>query len=189
MGTARTLRQLVLTYRRRADAFAALIAETPAERWDAPSPCDGWRARDVVAHVVDYSAEVLRDKAHVQLAPPPGAQHDQGMAFGWIRREVERVLEDPATPPDVVRFIDEAVSFDLPQHWWDLAVATGQDATIDPVDVEIMWSALSPASPAFWKWQVDNGYYAPAVPVAQDAPLQDRLLGLIGRDPHWTAPA
>ncbi len=28
--------------------------------------------------------------------------------------------------------------------------------------------------------------YRPEVKVPQDAPLQDRLLGLIGRDPNWT---
>src|SRR5688500_10919883 len=36
-------------YRGHADAFEALIAAVPPHRWDQPSPCEGWTARDVVA--------------------------------------------------------------------------------------------------------------------------------------------
>lgn len=32
-------------------ALAALLESLPAERWDTPSLCDGWRIREVVAHV------------------------------------------------------------------------------------------------------------------------------------------
>ena len=35
----------------------------PDDRWDAPSPCEGWCARDVVAHaagVIDAIAQMAR---------------------------------------------------------------------------------------------------------------------------------
>jgi uncharacterized protein (TIGR03083 family) len=72
------------TYRRRASAFAALIDGTPAERWSSPSPCAGWTARDVVAHVVDYSAQVLGEKAGVP-APRFSDFADPAAAFGATR--------------------------------------------------------------------------------------------------------
>jgi hypothetical protein len=31
----------------------------------------------------------------------------------------------------------------------------------------------------------DSGQYGPAVPVPDDAPVVDRLMGFIGRDPQW----
>jgi len=31
--------------------------------------------------------------------------------------------------------------------------------------------------------------FAPAVPVPGDAPMMDQILGLLGRDPVWKAPA
>jgi uncharacterized protein (TIGR03086 family) len=175
-------------FRRRADAFEALITGTPPERWASPSPCEGWAARDVVAHIVGFFGNVLHDKAGAAPPPSRSAVDDPAAGFRGIREAVQRVLDDPATPADVAKYLDSALSFDLPQHWWDLAKATGQDATMDPEEVELLWSSLSPMTPSWWKWQVDNGYYAPAVPVPEDAPLQDRVLGLIGRNPRWAPP-
>ena len=175
-------------YSRRADAFEALIEAVPAPRWSSQSPCEGWLAIDVVKHVVGYSGHVLRENAGVEPTIALSADEDPAAAFRAIRADIQRVLDDPQTSPDVAKFIDLAVSFDLPQHWWDLAKATGQDTTIDPEEVENLWQALSPMRPSFWDWQVENGHYAPKVLVPENAPLQDRLLGLIGRDPKWTSP-
>jgi uncharacterized protein (TIGR03086 family) len=175
-------------YRRRADAFASLVAGTAPERWSRPSPCEGWLARDVVVHVVDFSAQVLRETAGVPDPPVFADFDDPVAAFGAARAAVERVLDDPDTPPDVTGYLDGALSIDLPQHGWDLARATGQDATIDPAELELLWDSLS-RHPDVWEWQRDNGWYAAPVPVPDDAPLQDRVLGLLGRDPAWTPPA
>ena len=172
------------TYRRRALAFAALIAGTPAERWSSPSPCAGWTARDVVAHVVDYSAHVLAERAGVP-APAFSDFADPAPAFQATRSVLLRVLEDPETPPKVAGHLHWSLSFDLPQHGWDLAVATGQDPTMAPDEVELLWGSLT-GDPRNWDWQRTNGWYAAPVPVAEDAPLQDRVLGLLGRDPKWT---
>ncbi|MGH2759661.1 MAG: TIGR03086 family protein [Actinomycetota bacterium] len=152
---------------------------------DQAIACEGWSARDVVAHVVGYTAHELRKTARTEPSPAPSVAEDPADAFRAIRDEVLRVLDDPATTPDVAKFFDAAVSFDLPQHGWDLAKATGQDTTIDPGDVDALWNALSSMPASFWEWQVDNDHYAPRVPVSEDAPPQDRLLGLIGRDPDW----
>jgi hypothetical protein len=129
-------------YRRRADAFEGLITCTAPERWTSPSPCVGWLARDVVAHVVDYSGHVLRETASMSAVPTFADFDDPAAAFRAIRQLVERVLDDQATPPDLANYLDLAVSFDLPQHGWDLAKATFQDPTIDPKEVGLLWSSL-----------------------------------------------
>lgn len=180
-----TVSEVVKVYRRRAEAFEALIARVTPDAWARPSPCEGWLARDVVAHVVGYTTHVLRETAGIEPTEAPSVDDDPVAAFRAIRDDVLRVLGDTATTDDVVRYFDAAVSFDLPQHGWDLAKATGQDATIDPADVQALWDALSPMRRSWWKWQIDNGHYAPKIPVPDDAPLQDRVLGLIGRDPNW----
>lgn len=46
-------------YRLVSSQFDQLLADVPADRWDAPSPCEGWTARQVVQHVVDTEADLL----------------------------------------------------------------------------------------------------------------------------------
>jgi uncharacterized protein (TIGR03086 family) len=68
-------------------------------------------------------------------------------------------------------------------HGWDVAVATGQryrpddDAVRTCLDLALRIAAEAPA--------MRDAMYAPAVPVPDDAPLLDRLIGQAGRDPAW----
>ena len=172
-------------YRRRADAFEALIAATPAGQWSSPSPCAGWSASDVVAHVIDYAADVLRERCGVADPPVLGDYDGPLAAYRASRAVLQRVFDDPATPPKLAQYLDAALSFDVPQHGWDLAIATGQDPTMDPWEVDYLWT-LSEQPRGWWEWQRANGHYGPPVTVPESAPLQDRALGLIGRDPNWT---
>ena len=175
-------------YRRRADRFERLVAGTPPGRWTSPSPCAGWTASDVVAHVVDFSAQVLRERAGI-ADPPHFANFETPLdAFRATRAAVEQVLDDPGTAAKVATYIQWSLGFDLPQHGWDLAMATGQDPTIAPEEVELIWGSGDPE--AFEKafgWQRARGWYGPPIAVPEDAPLHDRVLGLLGRDPHWSA--
>ncbi|HEU4841460.1 MAG TPA: SRPBCC domain-containing protein, partial [Ilumatobacteraceae bacterium] len=57
-------------YRRRADRFDALVAAVAPADWDAPSPCAGWRARDVVGHIVDMHGVMLRPAGRELSAAP-----------------------------------------------------------------------------------------------------------------------
>jgi uncharacterized protein (TIGR03086 family) len=177
--------ELAKTYDRRAEAFEALIAGTPPARWSCPSPCQGWLARDVVSHVVDFSAQVLAEKGLEN--PPRYADFDDPLAaFRATRQFVVRALDDPATPPKVASFLHWSLSFDLPQHGWDLAVATGQDPAMDADEVDLLWGSLN-GDPTNWEWQRANGWYGPPVAIPEDAPPQDRVLGLLGRNPNWTS--
>ena len=175
-------------YRRRADAFERLIAHTPRDRWTSPSPCVEWNASEVVAHVVDFSAQVLLERAGIDDAPRFSAFAEPLDAFLATRAVVEGVLDDPATEPAVISYLQWSISFDLPQHGWDLAMATGQDPTIAPEELELLWGSGDPdAFERAFGWQRENGWYGPPVEVPEDAPLQDRVLGVLGRDPNWSA--
>ncbi|MGY1743770.1 MULTISPECIES: TIGR03086 family metal-binding protein [unclassified Blastococcus] len=71
-------------------------------------------------------------------------------------------------------------------HGWDLAVATGQDYRPDPGAAEAAFgfvSSVTADGPA------PEGLFGPPVPVPDDAPEFDRLLGRTGRDPAWCPPA
>ena len=54
------------------DGFDARVAATPASAWDNQSPCEDWKARDVVEHVANNFLGVggaLSGTTH----PPVGA--------------------------------------------------------------------------------------------------------------------
>ena len=191
-------------YRRHADAFERKVAAVRPDQWFSPSPCTAWNARDVVGHIVDMHGYMLRPLGR-QLSPAPSLEDDPLGAFKAARADVEAVLGDPELAGmecdtangrmTVEQQIDQVVSDDLVLHGWDLARATGQDDTIDPEDVERLWSMTRAIPPELMERYRTPGAFGPGVEVfgpevevPEDAPLQDRLLGLIGRDPGW-APA
>lgn len=182
-------------YRRRAGTFEQKVAGVRPDQWGNQSPCEKWTARDVVDHIVGMHAYMLMPVGRtVELPAEPLA------AFRAARAAVEAVLDDPAlaaqecqTPTGkmtVEEHIDQVVSDDLVLHGWDLARATGQDETMEPVDVERLWASTS-AIPAevLEKYRTPDAFgpgievFGPEITVAENAPLQDRLLGLIGRRP------
>ena len=65
---------------------------------------------------------------------------------------------------------------------YDIARWIGVSTDLPPDLVQGMWDELLPEIDA---WRA-MGVYGPAIPVPDDAPLQDRLLGLVGRDPLAT---
>jgi uncharacterized protein (TIGR03086 family) len=187
-------------YRRRADTFEATVAAVADGDWSRPSPCAEWDARDVVRHVVDMHGVMLRPYDRTP-APAPTVDDDPLAAFRAARAEVEAILADPGlatrqtespagTMPGV-DMVDGVASADLVLHRWDLARATGQDDTIDPAELERMWPGLQEIPDVM---RVPGAFgpgvvvFGPEVEVPADAPLQDRALGLVGRDPAWTPP-
>jgi hypothetical protein len=61
----------------------------------------------------------------------------------------------------------------------DIAKVIGADPTLPEDLVQGIWEEVSPNAE---EWRA-IGIFPDAVPVVQDAPLQDRLLGLTGREP------
>lgn len=183
-------------YRRRADAFEQKVAGVRPDQWGNQSPCAKWSARDVVDHIVAMHGYMLMPVGRV-LEP---VEDDPLAAFWGARAAVEAVLDDPAlaaqeceTPNGrmtVEDQIDQVVSDDLVLHGWDLARATGQDETMDPVDVQRLWTSTTAIPPdVIEKYRTPDAFgpgievFGPEIAVPEDAPLQDRLLGYIGRQP------
>lgn len=191
-------------YRRRADAFERLVAAVRPDQWDDPSPCAAWTVRDVVGHIVDMHGVIFRPLNRT-LSPAPALADDPLGTFKAARADVEAILDEPAQAGlevdapmgrmTVEQHVDQVPSTDMVLHGWDLARATGQDATIDPAEVEALWSAMSSIPAELMEQFRTPGAFGPGVEVfgpevrvPADAPLQDRLLGLIGRDPAWAPP-
>jgi uncharacterized protein (TIGR03086 family) len=177
------------THRRVAGAFTDRVVG--ATDWDAPAPVDGWVARDVVRHLVEWLPALLEGGAGVTLARGPSVDDDPVAAWRVHCAAVQALLDDPATPTKVLTNphigevpLDEAVdrfyTADVFMHTWDLARATGQDETLDPERCAEMLAGME---------QMDemlraSGQYGPRVEVPAEADVQTRLIAFIGRDPR-----
>ena len=197
--------EIKIRYKKHADQFEAKIAAIEPGQWANQSPCAEWTARDVVSHIVDMHAAMIPASAAEQLrhravGPAPSVADDPLAAFRAARADVEAVLNDPELAGQVInsptgpmtaaQHIDQVVSDDMVLHGWDLARATGQDDTMDPEDVDRMWTDLQaiPAS-LLDKMRTPEAFgpgifvYGPEVKVPDDASKQDKLLAAIGRQP------
>ena len=83
------------------------IAATFADRtvgvadWDVPAPVEGWTARDVVRHLVEWFPGFLRAGAGIELPAGPSVDDDPVGSWDAHARGVQAVLDDPATPRSV----------------------------------------------------------------------------------------
>lgn len=178
-----------------ASGFTQVVDAVDPQLWDAPSPVDGWAARDVVRHLTTWLPGLLGSSGGPQLPAGPSVDEDPAGAWRHQAEAVQGVLEDPAsadvmlTNPNfgevpLPRAISQFYTGDVFMHTWDLARATGQQVELDAELCEDLLGGLAPMEDVLRS----SGQYGPAVPVPDGAPVQDRLIGFIGRDPQWQAP-
>jgi uncharacterized protein (TIGR03086 family) len=158
--------------------------------WDAPAPVDGWTARDVVRHLVEWFPAFLEGGAGERLAAGPSVDDDPVAAWQVQADAVQALLDDPATAGRVLadrhvgevpldRAVDQFYTSDVFLHTWDLARATGQDETLDAEKCAVMLAGMEPLDDVLRA----SGQYGPKVAVPDGSDVQTRLLGFIGRDP------
>ena len=66
-----------------------------ATDWDAPAPVEGWTARDVVRHLVEWFPSFLEAGAGVRLASGPSVDDDPVAAWQVHSDAVQALLDDP----------------------------------------------------------------------------------------------
>ena len=75
--------------------------------------------------------------------------------------------------------IDTVYTDDVFMHRWDLARATDQDETLDPLRCTRMLESMLPIDEALRA----SGHYGPRVEVADDADPTAKLMAFLGRAP------
>ena len=181
--------------------LADVIDQVPDERWDEVTPPwfqVGRTGPVTLRQIVNYHAY---DTAWVPDVLAGRTVDEVGHAFdgdllgddprGSYRRRSEAAIEAVAQLDDPDRvvhltygdypareYLAHTTSFRVFRAY-DIARWIGADTQLPPDLVEGMWDELLPQVEA-WR---QMGVFGPAIPVPEDAPLQDRLLGLVGRDP------
>ncbi len=176
-------------YRRIAAAFSARVDGVSPDGWDAPAPCEGWVARDVVRHLIEWCPGMFLDPVGV-VVPPTSVDDDPAGAWHALDDTVQAVLDDPeiASRTFTMRMgtftVEDAVDMfardDVLVHTWDLARATGQDERLDPEAVHRALLGLQSVDEAVLR---DSGHFGPRIDVPDDADEQTQLLAYSGRRP------
>lgn len=169
--------------------FDAVIQRVPADAWDADSPCEGWCARDVVAHAAGVMNAIEQMARTGEVAMPE--MPDTGDPVGLWNASRDSLLEALDQPNVIGRVgnywfgegtIDDILAFsvwDPLGHAWDVATATGQQV-IALDDVAEASGAVIGASADMIRGM---GLMGDPVEVPADASAYTRFLGLIGRHP------
>jgi len=176
-------------YERVARQFTERVVAVPADAWDAPAPCEGWVARDVVGHLVEWLPAFFCGMWGIDPPAGPSVDDDPVAAWAAVDGVFRAALADPVlagaerdTPmgrKDFASAFDMIGTTDVFMHTWDLARATGLDETLDPVEVHRFVESMEPMDDMLRQ----SGQYGPRVPVPADADEQTRLIAFIGRQP------
>ncbi|MEO9220232.1 MAG: TIGR03086 family metal-binding protein, partial [Mycobacteriaceae bacterium] len=174
-------------HRRIAGAFTGTVEGVAPELWDNAAPVDGWVARDVVGHLVEWFPAFLDGATRIMLPAGPSVDDDPVGAWRTQTDAVQALLDDPDTAgrehdlPHIGRMaLGQAIEMiyisDVFMHRWDLARATGQDETLDPDKCAEMFEAMLPIDEVLRQ----SGQYGPRIHVPDDADVQTKLLAFIG---------
>jgi uncharacterized protein (TIGR03086 family) len=177
-----------------AAAFTSRVEAVPAEAWERPAPCEGWDARDVVRHLVEWlpGPGFLLGTFGVETGPIPSVDTDPAAAWAVVCGAIQRALDDPSIaarvedcgPPGRLSLeaaVDMTCTPDVLIHTWDLARATGLGDRLDPDEVHRQLAAVESMPAEVDEAMRNSGHYGPRVAVAGDADEQTRLLAFMGR--------
>jgi uncharacterized protein (TIGR03086 family) len=152
---------------------------------DAGTPCDEWDVRTLMNHMLDTqryfvrSAQGDKDAKLPSPTPPTDLLGDDPVAdFTDARQQTidtfsqDGVIEKTG-PALGIAFSDQLL------HGWDLAKATGQDATMPEGLADAAYGMVH----GKFTDEQRKGVFKPEVQVDDTASAQDRLLAYTGRDP------
>ncbi|MFO6451242.1 MULTISPECIES: TIGR03086 family metal-binding protein [unclassified Aeromicrobium] len=163
------------------------------------TPCEGVTVGQLLHHVVGLT-QAFRAAADKEFGPLTDTAPDPDAApsadDGWqadLEQHVPRLV-DAWREAAAWEGMTRAGGVDLPGaaaglvaldevvlHGWDLARATGQEYVLDDATAAACLGFVESFDPGG-----TPGLFGPAVPIADDAPVLDRLVARAGRDPGWS---
>jgi uncharacterized protein (TIGR03086 family) len=174
------------------DATGRVVVAIAPGSWQTTTPCSGWDVRDLVNHLVSgnlWAAELGAGATIEEVGDRLDGDllgSDPAAAYAASARAASEVFGRPGVldrpcavsygpvPGSVYaghRFIDVLI------HGWDLATASGQDATLDADLIRACGQICAPQIDALRA----SGAFGPGIPVAPGSSAQTRLLAELGR--------
>jgi uncharacterized protein (TIGR03086 family) len=167
------------------------VNNIPAEALSTSSACEGWDLRTLLNHILgagwmftvansgesvpEDGGDLVGDDHVAACAALAEANLSSWRADGAL--EGERAFPFGTFPAPMALMINVG---EVAVHAWDLAKATGQDATIDPGVAELLLDFYGSLPLEEFR---AHGAFGPAVEIDPTAPAADRMLALLGFQP------
>lgn len=178
-----------------ADTRSILVNVTP-DQLDLPTPCQSWKVRDVVSHIVGGSqwfaasvnageSPVIEEPDFSELADGDFvAEFDKGAAatiaaFGAPGAQEKMVTLPFGTMPGSA-FMGLAIT-DTFTHGWDLAKSTGQSTDIDPELAQQLLAGSKKSIQDAFRGEDGKMPFGPEQPAPDGASAADKLAAFLGR--------
>ncbi|MEU0478375.1 maleylpyruvate isomerase family mycothiol-dependent enzyme [Streptosporangium sp. NPDC006013] len=135
---------------------ADLLAALRPEQWDAPTLCDGWRVREVVAHTTmpfrtslgRTLLELVKARGDVNRMADRCARRDAaGLPPERLLASLRDNVAHPWTPPG--GGVRGALAHDV-IHGLDITVGLGLDRQVPPERVAMVLAGMRPKNIAFF---------------------------------------
>jgi uncharacterized protein (TIGR03086 family) len=184
--------------------LAAIVRGVTDEQLAAPTPCPDYTVGDLLDHIGGLAKAFTWAATKESLAMPDQSPSGDASKLGddWRARipaDVEALAEawqhpaawtgmTKAGPIEMPGEIGGLVALDeIVIHGWDVAAATGQPFDVDRAALEACHGFAAMFSGPGTEEQRAGGF-GPELAVPANAPLLDRVLGMLGRDARWHRP-
>lgn len=166
----------------RASAWTATKVRGAVPQLDAPTTCDGWTVRTLLNHMLEtqryFVGSARGEQVTLSQDPPDLLSDDPVSDFDQARAETLRTFGESGViektgPALGIAFGDQLL------HGWDVAVSTGQDASMPEGLPEAAFAVIY----GRFTEEQRKGVFKPEIRIAPESSAQDKLLAYTGRDP------
>jgi uncharacterized protein (TIGR03086 family) len=173
------------------DHTAGIIAAIPDNLYDAPTPCPEMNVRALVNHIVAgnlmFAATARGEDLDLSLFEQDHLGDDAADAYRRSAEEAIVAWQRPGVLDEILPFGGMPGGFVIRLHLteelvhgWDLAHSTGQDTEIEERFAMMALEAMQAVPPDLLRSGIGFG---DEVIVDEDAPMHERLVAFLGRDP------
>lgn len=171
------------------DDLTRVVSNVGPDELTARTGCPEWDVRDLLNHTLGTATmftlanagEEAGEDAGDLVGGDPAVAVAQTAAANLAAWRADGALQGERTYPWGTLPAGAGLLGNVGEialHSWDLATATGQEAHIDPDVARVVFDFYSAIPMDHMR---ARGAYGAEVSVPESAPVQDRLLGLLGR--------
>jgi uncharacterized protein (TIGR03086 family) len=165
----------------------AVVRAIREDQLTARTPCAEYDVRGLIDHMLHWGPSLARagrpTDGTAQTGGSPLERQIEEVVAAWSVPAAWQGVTSMGGPHEMpARMIGAMAAGEIVVHGWDLARATGQEVAWDETLLEFLYDEVAKTAELGREMQA----YAAEVPVPRTAPVLDRMLGLTGRDPHWT---